>query len=293
MQTLMRDRQFPEAERVVQPMFRKSSLFNGFALAVLVLAMAAWLRLNRPPIDLSPAIVAMRWDPLALPPIQSPRARIAGAWVLVADDPRVGGFSGLAVDGERLLALSDSAMLVWLPRPGDGSHAEIRPLPAAAGNIRTKVGRDSEAIVRAGESWWVAFEQRHELVRFDRGLHNADRRIRLGERYFRPNRGVEALSAASGLVAYPERSGVSDAADLPDGPVALLKRGFGIGGFTGTIVGILDKPVRLPLGRLDNAEGIAAERNGRGTRLWVVTDNDNRPWRRTLLLAIDVPPAGD
>lgn len=293
MQTLMRDRQFKKAERLVQPMFRKSSLFSSFAIVALIVAVGAWLRSNRPALDLTPAVVDIRWDPVALAPIESPSAQLAGAWALATEDPRAGGLSGLAIDGERLLALSDSAMIVRLPKPGEGRRAEIRSLPAVAGNERTKVGRDSEAIVRVGAHWWVAFEQHHQLLRFDQRLGKADRRIGLVRQQFQPNRGIEALSAASALIAYPESSGISDAADLPDGRVALLMRRFTIGGFSGAIAGIQRRPIRLPIGRLDNVEGLAAERNGSATRLWIVTDNDNRPWRRTLLLAIDLPLAID
>ena len=40
----------------------------------------------------------------------------------------------------------------------------------------------------------------------------------------------------------------------------------------------------------DNAEGIAAEPLvGGASRLWIVTDNDFAGYRRTLLLAVDLP----
>ena len=49
--------------------------------------------------------------------------------------------------------------------------------------------------------------------------------------------------------------------------------------------------IALDLGPLDNMEGIAAERlpDG-GTRLWIVSDDNFRPWMRTLLVALDLGP---
>jgi hypothetical protein len=49
--------------------------------------------------------------------------------------------------------------------------------------------------------------------------------------------------------------------------------------------------ITLDLGMLDNMEGIAAAPlpNG-GMRLWIVSDNNFRPWMRTLLVALDLGP---
>ena len=50
----------------------------------------------------------------------------------------------------------------------------------------------------------------------------------------------------------------------------------------------------LPLAPLDNAEGLAVERlPAGGIRMWIVTDNDFAGYRRTLLLAADVPAQND
>ena len=217
-----------DAERVVQHAFRKSSIFSSLALSLMVLATAAFLRANRPSLDLSAATFEVRWAPVRVPPTEGLQAKIAGAWALTALDPRAGGFSGLAVDGDRLLGLTDGGMLVWLPIPPASGRATIRPLPAVAGNPRTKIGRDSEAIARAADGWWVAFEQKHRLVRYDPAFARASRRIAIRHRDFRPNRGAEAIVAGSRLIAYPESSGISDAAVTSDGEIALLKRRFGV-----------------------------------------------------------------
>ena len=277
----------------MQHLFRKSSIFSGLAVAVLVIAGQAWLRANRPPLDLGAAVASLRWVPAPIDPLRHPRARISGAWRLEVSDPRVGGFSGLAVDRGRLLGLTDSGMLVWLPLPPGEGLAIVRPLPAVAGRPGTKIGRDSEALARSTDGWWVAFEQRHQLIRYDRGLRAAVQRIPLGGQGFRANRGVEAIGAGRRrLWAYPERSGISDAVAITEGLDLLLRRRFGVGGFTNRISGLAGGDIALPLGPLDNAEGLAVQPLAGGAwRLWVITDNDQRRWQRTLLVAVDLPPA--
>ncbi|HET9355026.1 MAG TPA: esterase-like activity of phytase family protein [Sphingomicrobium sp.] len=263
------------------------------ALAALVITGQAWLRVNRPALDLAASVASVRWEPERIASLRHPRARIAGAWRLQASDPRVGGFSGLAVDRGRLLGLTDSGMLVWLPLPPGEGVAIVRPLPAVAGRPGTKIGRDSEALARSEDGWWVAFEQRHHLIRYDRDLREAVQRIALEGRRLRANRGVEAISAGAGrLWAYPERSGISDAVAVTEGHDLLLHRRFGVRGFATRIAGVAGGDIALSLAPLDNAEGLAAQSLAGGAmRLWVITDNDQRRWKRTLLVAIDLPPA--
>jgi hypothetical protein len=90
--------------------------------------------------------------------------------------------------------------------------------------------------------------------------------------------------------------GIADATRLPDGRTVVAVREVGLG-LTNRLAWLtrdahgyrLQPFATLPLGPLDNVEGLAAERlpDGGGIRLWAVTDNDN--WRRTLLLALDLP----
>ena len=230
---------------------------------------------------------------MSLPGTAEQRARIAGAWTLSTEDRRAGGFSGLAIDRGKLLGLTDGGMLVWLPFPPAAGRGVIRPLPAVAGNPQTKIGRDSEALARAADGWWVAFEQDHQLIRFRPDFTRPLRRVALRDPRLRHNRGMEAIVVARRVTAYPETSGVSDAAVMPDGRIALLKRRFGLQGFSSRIDGLPGGTFELPLGALDNPEGIAAQAlAGGGTRLWVITDNDQRRWLPTLLVAVDVPPRG-
>ena len=252
---------------------------------------AQWLRENRAPLSLQAGRAAVRWDRVELAPIADRRARLAGAWQLQSGNPHVGGFSGLAFDRNRLLVITDEGMLLRLSKPPLVGSAVLHPLPAVSGNSRTKIGRDSEALMRDpdGRGWWVAFEQRHQLIRYDENFQGALQRIDVRSSGFRRNRGIEALSPDGGIRWYAESIGVSDATSLPDGRVLLLRRGVGLAGFTASISGLGGADLRLPTGPLDNAEGLAAESlPGGGTRLWIVTDNDFRQWRRTLVIAVDL-----
>lgn len=284
-----------EAERAMQPVFRKSSVFSSLALFALVLLAQVWLRHHRPPLDIRPALAKVEWLPIAAGPMRDSRARLAGAWELRVSDARAGGFSGLAVDRGRLLALTDSGLLVWLPRPPSGGSAMVRPLPAVAGRPLAKIGRDSEALARdpGGSGWWVAFEQRHQLILYDAAFSAALGRVDIPGRGWRDNRGIEAIAAGRQEIAWiAESTGVSDAANLPDGRILRLVRGFGPAGFAPEILGLPGGPLRLPLRGLDNAEGMAVESiPDAAVRLWVITDNDWSRWRPTRLYALDLVQA--
>lgn len=275
-------------------MFRKSLIINGLAMAGAVLGFAAWIRTLPDPMPAGERSVALRYEPVELPPVEG--ARLAGAWRVAADDPRFGGLSGAAFDRGRLIAVSDSGSVIRMDLPGAaGPRAAIKPLPAVPGPAKRKIGRDSEALARdpKGRGWWVAFEQRHSLLLYDRDFTRLIARRRLSSAAFRPNRGVEALYAAGGggLVALPEASGISDAAALDDGRVALLARRFGPTGFESSLR-IGGRRIALDLGPLDNPEAVAAAPLSDGaTRLWILTDNDFRAGRATLLVAVDLAPA--
>ena len=186
----------------------------------------------------------------------------------------------------------------------------IRDLPDGPGNALRKAARDSEALLAdpRGRGWWVGFEIYHSLWLFDRDFRRVLAKRPLDVDW-RANRGAEALVAGkAGVMMLPEDGGkavggamiappgTADATRLADGRLVLLIRRISPGGFDNQLwiaagAGRPARRVALDLGAFDNMEGVAAAPlpNG-GTRLWVVSDDNFRPWMRTLLVAYDLPP---
>ena len=301
----------------MQHIFRKSLFFSGLLVAGLVVGahrLLAGLPDRQP---LPDRRAPVRFEPVRFDPRGFAPLTLAGAWRVTSADPRMGGVSALAVDRGGLLALTDSGVTIRLPKPVAATGvAEFRDLPAGPGRGFYKAGRDSEALTldSGGRGWWVAFENHHSAWLFDRDLQRVIQKVDLEPLGWRANKGAEgAVSGRQGLLLFPEGGGemvqfgsqgirrtalsnsvgrLADASLLPDGRIVVLARSFSPAGFSSRLV-LLDqatlKPLaRLALGRLDNAEAIAAEPlAGGGVRLWVMTDNDFRRRVPTLLLALD------
>jgi hypothetical protein len=314
----MGDSRLNATERTVQPKFMVPAVVAGLLLLPVLLLLAADSVRRLP--DRQPLpdrAAAVRFEPLQV-------AGVAGAWAVTVDDPRFGGVSALALDGDRLLALTDSATLVRLPRPGTGGQVQLRDLPDGPGPPNRRKWRDSEALLRdpAG-GWWVSFENRHSLWRFDSGFQRALGRRALPSRGWAVNTGVEAMvQDGAGLLLLREGGdlalrlvrgrlgrhplsgpggGIADAARLPDGRVLVLVRRVGPTGLANWIGQLERAPggggqvrllQRVAVGPLTNLEAMAPERLPSGrTRLWLMSDNDFSDLRRTLLLALDLPAA--
>jgi hypothetical protein len=320
---LLPDSGSPQTERRVQPMFMKSRVFSNLALFIMVMAFDSWLGRLPNRSDGPARIAALRFNPVHFEPTGFAPLHFAGAWKVEVEDARFGGVSALALDKGQLIAITDSGSLIRFPKPGGGNRAIVRDLPDGPAIGRFKVNRDSEALVRdpAGRGWWVAFEQWHQLWLFDLAFERPLARVVFGWGRWGDNQGIEAMAVdRGGLVLFPEaarewvelqggrqrsrgltsRYGyVSDAVRLPDGRLLLVTRKMALAGFTNRLVTVEGKSdstqfrsvARLDLGPLDNVEAIAAEpRPGGITRLWLMTDNDFRSGRRTLLVALDFPP---
>jgi hypothetical protein len=297
------------------------------SLAFLTIGLGSDEAVERPDrTPLPPRMAAVRFLPQAA---ERPTGALPlrGLWRVQIADPRVGGLSGLAVlPSGRLLAVTDNGALVDLPKPGSAGPAAIRDLLDGPGWPTFKKYRDSEALLlvrdrRSGrEVLWVPFEFRHALYLFDRQGRSAGGR-RLPPLGWSPNRGIEAstllddgrllLLAENGrdvLVGRPDRlerrsltgatGGIADAVRLPDGRILVAVREIGLG-LTNRLAWLepdggdyrLRPWATLPLGRLHNVEGLAAEPlAGGGTRIWAVTDNDFSERRPTLLMTFDLPP---
>jgi hypothetical protein len=319
----MPDSRAIDAEHPLQPLFMKMQHLQALSLAAAIMLAHLWIRRQPDRVELGPRVASVHFTPVALPPEQRRDLRIVGTWSITSGDPRFGGISALAVDAGKLLALTDSGVIVRFGKPGTwGNVAHIDELPGGPHNPRQKLNRDSEALTLdpGGRGWWVAFENRNELWLYDPAFKRALRRVKLPKAGLKRNRGIEGMTSAEGnLLLFPEpgsslweqsarvlrlsllpnrTSAIADAVGLPEGGLLVLERSFGPLGFANVLAEReprrggyrLVSRTRLPLGPLDNAEAIAAEpRPGGGVRLWIMTDDNLQPPLRTLLVAIDRP----
>ncbi|WP_205479566.1 esterase-like activity of phytase family protein [Sphingomonas arenae] len=283
-----------------------------------------WEKPNRTPRGI--ATVPVRFEALPIPEASARSLPLAGLWEVRASDPRLGGLSGLALDGHRLLAVTDDGAVIGLPKPGGGRLATFQDLPAGPGPPFWKKYRDSESLTRdpSGRGWWVGFEFQHSLYLFSHDFTRALHRVRFPQERWPPNESLEAVIGvgrwlllvpetgqevwfreADGAVSVYPLSGAdgqhpADAVRLPDGRMLVLLRSVRPWGIANRLAWLkagrgafrLEPFAELPLGAFDNVEGVAAERGqAGGTRLWLVTDNDFSDRRRTLLIALDLPEA--
>ena len=308
-------------ERGMQPKFRIRRLAAALLLLAAIASFDVWLAHFPNRQELGWRAARIEFKPVRLDARAFAPLRPAAAWRLTSADPRFGGISSLAIDGGRLLALTDAGALVRF-RPGK-TDARIGELPGGPGTGRFKSHRDSEALVRdsRGRGWWVAFENRHELWLFDPAFRRALQRIDLGGRGWRVNRGIEALvadgdslllvhedgdhllrmtgSGVRSIAIGNARGAISEAAALGAGRYLAVERRVTPLGFRNALVSLeksgsgyrFGRRIALPLGPFDNVEGLAVERRSDGAlRLWLMTDdNFQRPFR-TLLIALDWPP---
>lgn len=313
-----------KAECKVQPRFSKTLFFQSLTLIGLIVATQAWLFGTPNREERGERVASVDFSPVALPRKDFAPLRVAGAWTLTSSDPRFGGVSALAVDGETMIALTDSGVVIRFARPGSGSGtARIGELPDGPGNPRFKHNRDAEALLHdpRGRGWWVAFENRNQMWLYDRAFRRALARIDFGRSRWRRNTGIEGMAAeGEALLLFPEagktfvrlsagralthpieRSAgrISEAARLPGRGLAVIHRRWTMLGFANA-VSLLEpaaggrlrvaRSFRLRGLRLDNVEALAAERLESGeTRLWLMTDDNLQRPMRTLLIAFDVP----
>ncbi len=163
------------------------------------------------------APVAVTAEPVALTGGELDGLALGGAWVLRGDHRNFGGFSGLMVTGERLIAVSDKGW--WFGATlieGDGTlslaNARLAPMRDGEGDRYTKAGGDAEGLTRLGPRLVVSFERDHRLmVLRDTGRVGATIQPRAFEQ-FRSNKGLEAL------------------ATLPDGRMIVFAEGADDGG---------------------------------------------------------------
>ena len=293
-----------QAEPLVQPIFSK--FFSSLVVVLPIWVFAHWLHAIPSRLPGADRVEIGRAQPVLAD-------KGMRAWRLTASDPRFGGLSALTIDRRGFLALTDSGVTVRFARPGPAGPSlafAYHDLPGGPGKPTRKSARDSESLLRdpAGRGWWVAFESKHSLWLYDAGFRRVLEAYRLRVNWSHNKGGEGLLANPDGTVmVVPESGGraaggslvapdwTSDASRMPDGRVVLLVRQPTWHGFANRIeiAAGAGRPARrfaLALRPLDNMEGIATEAlPGGGTRLWIVSDDNFRPWMRTLLVAIDLP----
>jgi hypothetical protein len=244
-------------------------------MAVLLLAMALLATITRPdppPPPPGPGNGVMLATPLPLDPTAPARADVGGlhflgGWRLASRDGRFGGLSAMHIEAGEVTALSDVGMVIrFIVPPAGASRLPVRfdPVEAGPGSRRRKWNRDTEGLLIAGDTAWIAYEHHNMVWRYRRG----DWTRELGHarpeamRRWGGNRGPEALirladgrflvfaegrddgaatseavlfdgdpsvpGTASRTLAYPRPAGfrATDAALLPDGRFLVLNRRF-------------------------------------------------------------------
>lgn len=94
----------------------------------------------------------------------------AGAWHLTSSNPWFGGFSGLMIEGDKLVAVSDKAQLLRANYELDGDL--LRITAATLWHLRDAEDRlldyrsgDAESLARQGDELLISFERKHRIDR--------------------------------------------------------------------------------------------------------------------------------
>ncbi len=157
-----------------------------------------------------------------------------GGVVLDGPGAAFGGFSAMAVDGDRFTLLSDGGNVVaftmgsdWIPRA-----VRFAELPAGPGRGWRKQDRDSESLTRdpATGQLWVGFERANQIWRYAPG-------------FARP----EAHAAPPAMAKWPSNGGAESLARLRDGRFVALAEDRR-GGAKNTVRGLMFSidPVSAP-----------------------------------------------
>lgn len=103
------------------------------------------------------------------------RLHFLGGWQLTSPDPRLGGLSGLRIEGDQAIAVSDAGMVVSFPLPGASAAPRVRfqPVLEGPGPERRRTTRDTEGIWTEGNQIWLSFERQNAVWRYDRATLRA------------------------------------------------------------------------------------------------------------------------
>lgn len=134
-------------------------------------------------------------------------------WVLNSRHTGFGGFSAMALTGERrFLLASDTGLLArfTLQRDGSTSPAFLQFIPDGPGDPATKANRDIESLVTSadGDTVWVGFEQANAIWKYRADLS-----------------AVEGHAKPPAMQDWPGNSGPEAMTRLSDGRFLVLSEG--------------------------------------------------------------------
>lgn len=163
--------------------------------------------------------------PVALDPADPRRRRVGrlafvGGWHLTSPDPAFGGFSSIAVAGDRVTLLSDGGNLVGFTLGGDSQprDASFGRLAAGPGIGWEKRDRDSEAMAVGDDGVrWVGFESLPAIFRYAADGRVTGWTVPRAMRAWSVNGGIETLARLPNgrFVAIAERASGSEKRTRP------------------------------------------------------------------------------
>jgi hypothetical protein len=133
-------------------------------------------------LPLLPRTATIQAAQVALEPGDPQRTQLGGLTflggvALEGEGAAFGGFSAMAVDGDRFTLVSDGGNIVSFTMGADWTPHAVRfaELPAGPGNGWRKQDRDSESLtIDPATGWiWVGFERANAIWRYDRGFARA------------------------------------------------------------------------------------------------------------------------
>lgn len=125
------------------------------------------------------------------------RLHFLGGWELASPDRRFGGLSGLRIDGNEAIAVSDAGMVITFPLPGTSAAPRLRFFPVldGPGQGRSRRTRDTEGIWLDGPRLWLSFERQNAVWRYDRATLRGETGAQPAPmRSWRGNSGAETIA---------------------------------------------------------------------------------------------------
>ncbi len=153
--------------------------------------------------------ISVGQEELAFSSFENDQLKLLSVTQLTSADARLGGLSGLLSLGEDMIAVSDRGQLFVFSQ-GDFSKAEVTALLDRDGQaFEKKKYRDAESLAVASDgSFWVSFERKHRVVRYDL-----------------KGRVLEEAKLPQAITGLPKNGGLEAIESLQDGRLVLIGEG--------------------------------------------------------------------